>query len=102
MFKKHGLVREVVEGMISLSNSRVRVLFDSGSTHLFIDLDCALRLGLLFDSLDFPLCVSTPVGENVKAETVCNSCSIWIEGFELLADLIVMPLFGYDIILGID
>ncbi|WP_410200106.1 pepsin/retropepsin-like aspartic protease family protein, partial [Klebsiella quasipneumoniae] len=70
------------------------VLFDSGSTHSFIDLDCALRVELLLDSLDFPVYMATPVGENMKAEIVCKSCVIWIYGCELYADLIVMPLYG--------
>ena len=46
--------------------------------------DCVLEL------LDFEHSVSTPLGETMGAEFICQSCVIKIGGNELLADLILL------------
>ena len=52
--------------------------------------------------LDFELSVSTPLGETMVAEFICKSCVIKIGGNELLADLILLEIQEFDVILGMD
>ena len=52
--------------------------------------------------LDFGLLVSTPVGDTLMTNLVIKYCIICIEGRELLADLVLLDMHDFDIILGMD
>ncbi|KAL6329093.1 hypothetical protein AAG906_007442 [Vitis piasezkii] len=65
----------LVEGMILVYSTWVRVLFDTGATHSFISASCANALGL-------------------KTERV--------ENLALNVDLRILDMTGYDVILGMD
>ena len=52
--------------------------------------------------LDFELSVSTPVGDTLMINLVIKSCIICIEGRELLADLVLLDMHDFDVILGMD
>ena len=49
-----------------------------------------------------PMYVDTPLGESVRVSLVFPLCPVMIEGRELVADLMVLPVLGFDIILGMD
>ncbi|KAL5545258.1 hypothetical protein UlMin_009042 [Ulmus minor] len=49
-----------------------------------------------------PLTLRTPVGGYALVSFVCKSCSVMIESHRLLADLIVLPMTQFDVILGIN
>ena len=94
--------KSVVTGTIPIFSHTARVLIDPGSTHSFVSCaymkyaDCVLEL------LDFELSVSTPLGKTMVAEFICKSCVIKIGGNELLADLILLEIQEFDVILGMD
>ena len=46
--------------------------------------------------------VSTPLGELLKVNSVCQDCMVQIHGVELCADLLLMTFYDFDIILGMD
>ena len=52
--------------------------------------------------LNFELSVSTPVGDTSMTNLVLKSCIICIDGRELLADLVLLDMHDFDVILGMD
>jgi hypothetical protein len=78
------------------------VLFDSGATHSFISI-VFIRLSRLFVRTSEPcLAVTTPVGKTVVCKCVVCKCPISICGRVLPANLVVLPMSSYNIILGMD
>ncbi|GFS41577.1 hypothetical protein Acr_00g0075180 [Actinidia rufa] len=62
----------------------------------------AFALGLEVDLLDSTLLVDTPVGGVVPLNRVCRGCVLVIADRRIEADLVVMDMLGFDIILGMD
>ncbi|XP_050231288.1 uncharacterized protein LOC126680248, partial [Mercurialis annua] len=78
------------------------VLFDAGATHSFVSTCFAGKLGMAPSVLSEPLAVSTPMSEGVVVDVVYPSCPVVIQGRELCADLIVLDVLSFDVILGMD
>ncbi|WMV45753.1 hypothetical protein MTR67_039138 [Solanum verrucosum] len=55
---------------------------------------------MICDILDTPIHDSTPVGESVIVTHVCRACPILFMGFQTWADLVVLDVTDFDIILG--
>ena len=92
----------IIQGMLLLSHLWVRVLFDSGASHLFIAASCVNILGLKVESLEKPLHVSSPLGIRVRIDQICRDCELEISGILLMVDLRVMDISDFDVILGMD
>ena len=92
----------VITGKIYLHDMEVYVLIDPGSTHSFISSATVSHLHQSLGVLGKDLVVSTPVGEQVKVQTVFRNYIIRINMIELPANLIVFPLIELDVILGMD
>jgi hypothetical protein len=74
-------------------------LIDAGSTHSFIGEAVARRLGLTIEPR--PRLMATVVnGERVACPGVLCQAQVDISGLVFCIDLFVMPLAGYDIVLG--
>ncbi|GAV82627.1 RVP_2 domain-containing protein [Cephalotus follicularis] len=54
------------------------------------------------DCMPYFLDVSTPTGSSMCADSVYRGCELSIAGVSLYADLIVLPLHDFDVILGRD
>ncbi|KAL5537426.1 hypothetical protein UlMin_043837 [Ulmus minor] len=93
---------EVIEAMIIISNSWARALFYMGASHSFIYELFVNTLGLEIQSFYPPLTLMTPIGGHALVFFVCRSCIMMIESHRLLADLIVLPMTQFDVILGMD
>ena len=52
--------------------------------------------------MDYDLFVATPMGDSLVCNSMLKSCVIQIEDREMLADQILMDMYNYDIILGMD
>jgi len=74
-------------------------LIDSGSTHSFISDAAALRVGLV-PTPQPGLSVGVSNGDRVATSSVCHGVPMAIEDEQFAADLYVLPLVGYDLILG--
>ncbi|XP_057506656.1 uncharacterized protein LOC130789864 [Actinidia eriantha] len=92
----------VIRGTFPVFNSWATVLIDTGASCSFIASAFAFALGLEVDLLDSMLLVDTPVGGVVPLNRVCRGCVLVIADRRIEADLVVMDMSGFDIILGMD
>ncbi|XP_055959732.1 uncharacterized protein LOC126656815 [Mercurialis annua] len=92
----------VVQGTLQISFVDALVLFDAGATHSFVSTCFAAKLGVTPTSLSEPLSVSTPLSDCVVVDVVYPSCSVVIHGRDLRADLVVLDVLSFDVILGMD
>ena len=78
------------------------VLFDLGATHSFISIVFVRLYRLAVRTLEPGLAVTTPVGKMVVYKRAVCECPISIYGRVLPANLVVLPMFSDDVILGMD
>ena len=52
--------------------------------------------------MDYDLSVATLMGDSLVCNSMLKSFVIQIEDREMLADLILMDMYDYDVILGMD
>ncbi|RVW61725.1 Transposon Ty3-I Gag-Pol polyprotein [Vitis vinifera] len=92
----------LVEGMILVYSTWVRVLFDTGATHSFISASCANALGLKSERVENLLLIESPMGTNSRVDRICKGCVITLADRALNVDLRILDMTGYDVILGMD
>ena len=91
-----------MEGTLTLFYSRVRALFDTGASNSFITVRMMNDLGLVPQELEIVLNAISSLGVIVKLGKVCKDCPSTLENRNFLADLIVLSMSEFDVILGID
>jgi hypothetical protein len=74
-------------------------LVDSGSTHSFISASAASILHLEPDTCP-GLHVTVANGDRVASTGICRVVHIFVDSEEFIIDLFVVPLEGYDMLLG--
>ncbi|XP_070025609.1 uncharacterized protein [Nicotiana sylvestris] len=57
---------------------------------------------VITDSLSSPIYRSTLVGDSLIMDPVYQSCLITLSGFETKADLLLLSMVDFDVILGMD
>ncbi|GKV43664.1 hypothetical protein SLEP1_g50928 [Rubroshorea leprosula] len=92
----------VIKGKIPISFGNAYVLIDSGSTHSFVSPKYVSFLHVKPETLDCVLVVNTPSKEVLTSKTIYRSCRVMVEGRVLLADLILLGIVEFDVILGMD
>ena len=92
----------VVSGTLLVNHLFTRVLFDTGTTHSFINPETAKRLACELEEMDVQLCVAIPVGSIYQTKAVVRNCPITIHDEVFLADLVLLEIQGYDVILRMD
>ena len=88
--------------MFLLSHLWARILFDSGASHSFIAASRVRELGLVVETLEEPMHVSSPLGTRVSVDMICRGCELEILGILLTVDLRVMDMMEFNVILGMD
>ncbi|GAV91156.1 RVP_2 domain-containing protein, partial [Cephalotus follicularis] len=78
------------------------VLMDSGASHSFISARFASCLDVTPDCMSYILDVSTPTGTSMYTDSVYRGCEMSMASISLYADLIVLPIRDFDVILGMD
>ena len=73
-----------------------------GSTHSFIAASCVLSLGLREEPMNCMLSVVSPLGGEVDASEFCRGCVVGIVGRDLVADLVVLDMAVYYVVLDRD
>ena len=92
----------LVEGMILCFSTWTHVLFDYEASHSFIFASFASMLNLEFVPLHSSLYVETLVGGKMEAKWVYDACVLYIEGYEVTIDLVLLDMSAFDVIVGMD
>ncbi|PWA61712.1 hypothetical protein CTI12_AA372010 [Artemisia annua] len=79
----------------------VSMLVDSGSSHNFINISVARRLGLKLIAIPTKI-VSVANGLKLLIQFIIKSLKWRTNGVEFEADFFAMPIGGYDVVLGIN
>ena len=92
----------MVTGKISLFDTDAHVLVDSGATNSFISREFIERFGIEMKPTECSMVVSLPTGDSRIANRVYRGSKVTIASHEFEADLIVLDIHDFDIILGMD
>ncbi|KAL5561949.1 hypothetical protein UlMin_031696 [Ulmus minor] len=92
----------VVTGQLSVAKMSAYVLFDSGATHSFISNSFADRLNWVRDRMNQSFHVALPTGEVLLSNYWARHVPIVFSGRELHANLVLIKMYDYDVILGMD
>ncbi|XP_070050877.1 uncharacterized protein [Nicotiana tomentosiformis] len=92
----------VITGIVLVCHRDASILFDPGSTYSYVSSYFAPHLRISQDSLSSPIYVSTLVGDSLIVDCVYRSCLIALSGFETRADLLLLSMVDFDVILGMD
>ncbi|XP_073309893.1 uncharacterized protein [Primulina huaijiensis] len=89
-------------GNIFIKRIATQALIDSRATHSFISETFASHLDIKMIGLDVNYSVTVPSGEELSATSVVKDIDLELQGHLVFADLIVLPMPEFDIILGMD
>ncbi|KAF5778414.1 putative nucleotidyltransferase, Ribonuclease H [Helianthus annuus] len=84
----------------TVKGQAVQVLLDGGSTHCFVQTRIAKFLNLAIESIP-PFSVLVGSGERLPCTGVARQVELCIQGSSVLVDFFVLPLQGWDMVLGV-
>ena len=90
------IVEVFISGIIAYA------LIDLGSIHSHASLKFVMRLGHFTDQMSTPFGTTLPSGEIMYSDRVLRACPIVVDDRELFANLIVIDMNEYEIIIGMD
>ena len=93
---------EVMTGTIQVFESDAYVLIDPGATHSFISAKFIAQVNIEIQPIDCSMVVSLPTGDSRIADRVYMGCRVIIEGHEFMANLVLLDIQDFDVILGMD
>ncbi|CAA7046019.1 unnamed protein product [Microthlaspi erraticum] len=91
-----------ITGTICVGGILTHVLFDSGATHSFVTPEVASCFGDAYRIGLVEVSVVTPGDQVLKASSVVLGVPVVMQGETFSADLLVLPLARFDVILGMD
>jgi hypothetical protein len=91
----------IMSGTFSINHQPAVILFDSGASHNFISSKFGARVGLIFCHTKGSFMISTPSGK-VASNQIVNNAPLKMGSRNIPTTLILLPLEGMDIILGMD
>ena len=89
-------------GLISVFDRDAHILIDHEATHSFISMGFISNVNVESQPIDCSIVVSLPTGDSRLAESVYMDSRVIIGGQEFLADLILLDIHDFDVILGMD
>ncbi|XP_073119658.1 uncharacterized protein [Henckelia pumila] len=89
-------------GRILVAGVATRALLDSGATHSFISEDFTRKRGIECEELFGVFTVTIPSGEELFTRNIVKNLELLLQGQSVSADLIVLPMPEFDMILGMD
>ncbi|XP_070025145.1 uncharacterized protein [Nicotiana sylvestris] len=92
----------VIIGIIFVCGMDASVLFDPGSTYSYVSSQFAYFLDIPHESLGTHIYVSTSVGESVVVNQIYRSCVVTFCVYETRADLLLLDMISFEVILGMD
>ena len=100
--QKVDVAPEVMTGTIQVFNRDTYVLIDPSATHLFISTKFIAQVKIEIQPIDCSMVVSLPTGDSLIADIVYMGCRVIIKGREFRANLVLLDIQDFDIILGMD
>ncbi|XP_049345420.1 uncharacterized protein LOC125809928 [Solanum verrucosum] len=85
---------------MSVKGKVVHVLIDTCSTHNFLDLNTAKKLGCVMIAIS-PFAVSVADGKKIQSNYVCKKLAWKMQGVSFDSDMLVLPIGGCNMVLGI-
>nr|KYP59360.1 Transposon Ty3-I Gag-Pol polyprotein [Cajanus cajan] len=85
----------------SYKKKPLHILIDSGSTHNFLDVDIAKKLGCRIQVMK-PLQIIVADGNKMKIEAIVKEFSWFLQHNKFQADMMLIPLGCCDMVLGIE
>ncbi|XP_017640166.1 uncharacterized protein LOC108481562 [Gossypium arboreum] len=92
----------VIASTFYLFDVTIYALIDPGSTYSYIFTTLVTGKKLPIKSTEYDIQVTNPLGQSVIVNLVCRKCPLKIKGCEFLIDLMLLPFWEYDVILGMD
>ena len=92
---------DVVTGTISVDSFAAHALFDYGASYSFVSEDFVSRAGLSVQRLGQPILVIY-ANFSIRRNKVCQGCSVILADEVFSANLVVISLGAFDVILGMD
>nr|AXI69408.1 Reverse Transcriptase [Olea europaea subsp. europaea] len=92
----------VIAGTLLIANTPAYVLFDSGATHSFVSTTFMAKSSITCDKSEGTLEVSIPSGNPLSTDRIAKSVSIEVEGKPMEANLYMIEMKDFDVILGMD
>ena len=92
----------VITGMISVYDHDAYALVDPGATHSFISVPFTERHQIESQPIDGRMVVSVPNGDTMISERIVPGSRLVIQNKDFPADLIVLGIHDFDIVLGMD
>ncbi|KAJ0614111.1 putative retrotransposon gag domain, aspartic peptidase domain superfamily [Helianthus annuus] len=83
-----------------IHGKEVQVLLDGGSTHCFVQTRIAKFLNLTIESIE-PFSVLVGSGKRLPCSGLARAVEVVIQGQPIVADFYVLPLQGWDMVLGV-
>ena len=93
---------DVMAGMISFFDRDAHILIDPEATLSFISMGFISNVNVESQPIDCSIVVSLPTRDSRLAESVYMDSRVIIGGQEFLADLILLDIHDFDVILGMD
>ncbi|KAK8990844.1 hypothetical protein V6N11_028802 [Hibiscus sabdariffa] len=93
---------DVIAGNFSLQSLSLLSLIDSGSTHSYILSEHARLLDVPCEVLDVGVNVTSSFGDTVVVRKLYRRCPLMIQGYVFPVDMMELPFYGFDVILGMD
>jgi len=90
-----------MSGTFSIHNKPAVILFDSGASHSFISPKFGAKVGLNFCHTKGSYMISTPGGK-IASNQIIRLVPIKLGSIVVNTDLILLPLEGMDVILGMN
>ena len=93
---------DTIQGILSLYDTNVRVLFDTRSTRSFVAPRVVCHIPVPKTLLPYYLIVSTLGDAKLMGSEVYRDCKIKVHDKVLSGNLIVLNIKDFDLILGMD
>ena len=89
-------------GTIQVFGSDAYVLIDPGATHSFISTKFITQVNIEIQPIDCSMVFSLPIGDSLIADRVYMGCRVIIKGHEFRANLVLLDIQDFVVILGMD
>ena len=93
---------DMITSTISVYDHDAYALVDPGATHLFISVSFTKRHQIESQPIDGRMVVSVPNGDTMISEKIVPGSRLVIHNKDFPADLIILGIHDFDIVLGMD